>query len=717
VTLTPVVPRAYNAFDLRGQRRATLVYSEADIQRALTLAAQKNEAVSLELSADITVTKTITVPATLPSFELNGSGRWKIRTSGTVDALLDTYASLVILSGVSFVVGAGSSCSTLVFARGESVVAENVNVTTEAGGALPYVFKCGGAGTLYITNLDVDLTLKSGTTSLVKKSGGDWLARCVISTARLTAVTSIFDDAYDSGGFNFLAVWVNCRVSDLVLNSATNLIADTLGSTPAGGSFKDCLFERFRGGISVAIGAVSDRNIFFQLTGNSTTTFATASSLTRGQTLRHVTGFTTRATGGADVDLDSTFSSTLKGIVPASGGGTTNFLRADGTWAAPAGGGGGISDGDKGDVTVSGGGVTWTIDPAVVTNAKLANVSTATFKGRTTAGAGAPEDLTTAQAAALLGLPMTDVQAFTSAGVATWTKPTAFTPKFVRVIAYGGGGGGGGGGSQTGAVVRCGGGGGGGGARVERLFRASDLAATESITVGAAGTSGSGGLGTGTVGAAGGIGGTTSFSAGTTLVQAFGGGGGSGGAISAAAGGGGGGGGIGAAGTSGSASAGVGGGPGAPATPSGGCGSSGSVTATAPAGAEYGGGGGGGHTAVPANSVGGGSMLGGGGGGCGAGATVTPALVAATAGGAAALAGGTGGAIGTAGAVGGVHRGGGGGGGGNGTITSGVQGSAGGAGGFPAGGGGGGGVGGAGTTGNGGAGGVGGVGAVYVLAW
>lgn len=31
------------------------------------------------------------------------------------------------------------------------------------------------------------------------------------------------------------------------------------------------------------------------------------------------------------------------GLAPASGGGTTNFLRADGTWAAPAGGGGGAS--------------------------------------------------------------------------------------------------------------------------------------------------------------------------------------------------------------------------------------------------------------------------------------------------------------------------------------------------------------------------------------
>lgn len=34
------------------------------------------------------------------------------------------------------------------------------------------------------------------------------------------------------------------------------------------------------------------------------------------------------------------FSTTLQGLAPASGGGTTNFLRADGTWAAPPGGGG-----------------------------------------------------------------------------------------------------------------------------------------------------------------------------------------------------------------------------------------------------------------------------------------------------------------------------------------------------------------------------------------
>ena len=55
-------------------------------------------------------------------------------------------------------------------------------------------------------------------------------------------------------------------------------------------------------------------------------------------------------TGGAGADPSyiapsalPVFTSTVNGITPASGGGTTNFLRADGTWAAPPGTGGGGS--------------------------------------------------------------------------------------------------------------------------------------------------------------------------------------------------------------------------------------------------------------------------------------------------------------------------------------------------------------------------------------
>jgi len=57
------------------------------------------------------------------------------------------------------------------------------------------------------------------------------------------------------------------------------------------------------------------------------------------------TGNVENLTGTQATTLLDTFTSSLKGLAPASGGGTTNFLRADGTWAA-AGGGTTIYTGD-----------------------------------------------------------------------------------------------------------------------------------------------------------------------------------------------------------------------------------------------------------------------------------------------------------------------------------------------------------------------------------
>jgi hypothetical protein len=61
-------------------------------------------------------------------------------------------------------------------------------------------------------------------------------------------------------------------------------------------------------------------------------------------------------------------------------------------------------DGDKGDITVSSTGTVWTIDPNVVSNTKLATVSTGTIKGRITAATGNVEDLTAAQVRTLINV-------------------------------------------------------------------------------------------------------------------------------------------------------------------------------------------------------------------------------------------------------------------------------------------------------------------------
>lgn len=156
-----------------------------------------------------------------------------------------------------------------------------------------------------------------------------------------------------------------------------------------------------------------------------------------------VSGLAAVATSGSASDLGSgtlpaarlpLFTSALNGAVPASGGGTANFLRADGSWAAPAGGGssGTTTSAVTFNSTGSGaspgtafnGSAPQTVSyntlgavPAGAITASGLTMATARFLGRTTASTGAVEELNATQMKSALAITAADTSGF--AAVAT----------------------------------------------------------------------------------------------------------------------------------------------------------------------------------------------------------------------------------------------------------------------------------------------------------
>jgi hypothetical protein len=98
-----------------------------------------------------------------------------------------------------------------------------------------------------------------------------------------------------------------------------------------------------------------------------------------------------------------------------TGGSSGQVLSTDGSgnlsWATA----GGVSDGDKGDITVSSSGLVWTIDNGVVTYAKMQDVSASSrLLGRATAGAGDAEEITIGSGLSLSGTTLSALGAPTA---------------------------------------------------------------------------------------------------------------------------------------------------------------------------------------------------------------------------------------------------------------------------------------------------------------
>lgn len=441
----------------------------------------------------IPVYTTATYPTT------GGTSGTVLRSNGTnwvntTTTFADTYGASTILysNGANTVTGLATSNNGVLVTSGSGVpsisstlpsglsisgILASISASVSAAGASQ------GTGTALTSDYNVITTVASSTgvvlptavagkTVIVVNKGANTLAVYPASGAAIDALSSNIAISLPIGGwmeFNAASatLWYSTSNAAVATTALTGTITNaqlanssvTIGSTSVSLGSTVTTF--------VGLTSVTSTAFVGALTGNASTVTTNANLTGPVTSTGNATAVTTNAitntmlaqmatltikgnnTGGASNAIDLTvaqvnavlpvFTSSLNGLAPLSGGGTTNFLRADGTWAAPVGGGTVTSVSVVTANGISGSVATATSTPAITLTLGAITPSSVNASGSITVGTGGlitgsgttTSDILTAGAMFLERAGASTTTAVTLVNLDTWAVATYRSAKYI----------------------------------------------------------------------------------------------------------------------------------------------------------------------------------------------------------------------------------------------------------------------------------------------